>query len=308
MKKILAVLLCIALLLTAGCAVKPKNNKKNLILASFYPVYIFTLNLTDGIDALSVECMAEQNTGCLHDYTVSSKDARLLNDCDLFIINGAGMEGFVEDLYLTVENLKIVDSSQGAKVVCSENHHHHHAENDVEMTVLSHVSFNSHIWLSVNNAKIQVRNIADGIKEAFPKYAGEIDANCEKYISQLNELEKSIFEASKSVKGKCFVTFHNAYAYLAEDMGFSIAHTIESDENGEPSAKKLAELTDEIKKSNISALFVEATYTGSAANILSSETGVPVYKLNPVLNGEKAKTAYIDIMKENIEIILKAVK
>ncbi len=300
--------MCVALLFATGCAAKPQDNKKSIIVASFYPIYIFTLNLTDGIDALQVECMAEQNTGCLHDYTVTSKDARLLNDCDVFIINGAGMEGFVEDLYTSVDDLNVVDSSIGAKLICSEHHHHHHNENQVEMTYISHVDFNSHIWMSVSNAKIQVKNIAQGLKDKYPHFSAEIDTNCRNYITRLDSLQEEIDESAHLVKGKNVIVFHNAYEYLANDMGFVVSHTIESDENGEPSAKRLAELTEEIKKNNIQSLFIEPNYSGSAADILSGETGVEVYTLNPVLSGEKSKNAYEALMKENIKIILKAVK
>ena len=37
-------------------------------------------------------------------------------------------------------------------------------------------------------------------------------------------------------------------------------------------------------------------------------TGVEVYTLNPILKGESKETAYEDIMRHNIETILKAVK
>ncbi len=299
LKKIICGCLCIALLLISGCAPKTPPDKE-LIATSFYPIYIFTINLTDGIDELDVQCMAEQNTGCLHDYNITTKDARLLNDCDVFIINGAGMEGFVEDLYLSVENLNIVDSSVGVELLCGEEHHegeqeHHHHEN-------------SHIWMSVKNARIQVENISRGLINAFPQYEKEIMENTVEYLNRLSVLQDKISAVSYIVNGKNVVAFHNAYEYLANDMGFNVLHTIESDENGEPSAKKLSFLTKEIKENNITALFIEPEYSGSAANILKNETGVEIYTLNPVLKGEYVKTAYEDIMKQNTEIILKAVK
>ncbi len=307
MKKIFTALLCISLILLSGCTQGVEDNKKNIIATSFYPVYIFTLNLTDGIDELDVRCMAEQNTGCLHDYTITSKDARLLNDCSVFVINGAGMEGFIEDLYTAVDDLDIIDSSVGTKLICAENHHHHHSENGVEITHSSHASFNSHIWMSVSNAQIQVKNIAAGLTKAFPEYEEEINANLNEYSERLHKLTTEMKAASALIEGKNVIAFHSAYGYLAEEMGFMVSHTIESDENGEPSAQKLMLLTKEIKKDNIKALLVEPSYSGSAAEILKNETGIQVYTLNPVLTGEKNKTAYEDIMKENIEI-LKAVK
>ncbi len=304
MKRFISIFLCASLLLLSGCTAKTTDNK-NVIAVSFYPVYILTLNVTDGIDGLSVECMADQSTGCLHDYTVTAKDARLLSDCRAFIINGAGMEAFVEDLYETVDDLSIIDSSEGASVICAEAHeeeeHHQHAHNH------SH-SENAHIWMSVDNAILQVENICNGLVAEFPQYEAQLVANAGKYIDSLLSLKEELSTVKKSVQGKSVVTFHNAYEYLFSDLGVEVAHTIESGEGGEPSAKALGELSEEIVNENIKSLFIEPGYEGSSAEILSNETGAQVYTLNPVLRGAEEKTAYEDIMRENLQIILKAVK
>ncbi len=303
MKKLIALFLCFSILCLCGCtATTEKNNK--LIAVSFYPVYIFTLNLTDGIDDVTVQCIAEQNTGCLHDYTVTAKDAKLLSDCDAFVINGAGMEGFVEDLCGTVEDLFVIDSSIGVNVLCqdeehNEEHHEEHHNHD-------HTQ-NSHIWMSVENAIKQVENISTGLINAMPEYEKEINENKQAYLVRLNQLAKEVKDVALSLDGKNVVAFHDAYEYLAKDLSFNIFTTVESDEGAEPSAKEIAVLADGIKENKITALLVEPHYEGSAADILKNETGVQIYIINPVTSGEKEKTAYEDIMRKNIEV-LKAVK
>lgn len=303
MKKFTAILLCVALLILSGCtAVPPKKNGK-VIAVSFYPVYIFTLNLLNGIEGVEVKCMAEQSVGCLHDYSVTAKDAKLVSDCEAFVINGAGMESFVEDLYSTVENLRVIDSSEGIELLCS--HHHHEEESDGHSH--NHAE-NSHIWMSVNNAMKQVENISKGLTDVFPQYKAEIKENETLYLKRLGELKAEIQSTKAQVQGQSVVSFHDAYAYLAEDLGFYVSATVESDDGGEPSAKKLAQLSDEILENNIKSLFIEPQYEGNAANILVNETGAEIYVLNPVINGEKSLTAYEDVMRQNIQTILKAVK
>ena len=78
--------------------------------------------------------MAEQNTGCLHDYQLLSRDARLISDADVFIINGAGMETFLEDVYLSVEDLTVIDSSENVDLLenCDEHHEENHDEHHEE--------------------------------------------------------------------------------------------------------------------------------------------------------------------------------
>ena len=291
-------------MILSGCGtVNTEDNNQKIIAVSFYPVYIFTLNLTDGIDELRVECMAEQSVGCLHDYSVTSKDAKLLNDAEVFVINGAGMEGFVDNLDETVDNLKIIDSSVGVEFLCENGGHSADTEDEHSH---SHTE-NSHIWMSVENAKKQVLNIKNGLTEEFPQYEKEFNNNYNSYIERLNSLGEEINSVREQLKGKKVITFHNAYEYIAEDTGLSIVETIESDHGGEPSSKELAHLTHKIKEDNVRALFVEPDYEGSGATILSNETGVEVFTLNPIINGEKTKTAYEDIMRENLKTILKAV-
>lgn len=300
----MAVVVGTALLVLSGCVPAPtEKNKSNIIAASFYPVYIFTLNITDGVEGLTVECMAEQNVGCLHDYTLTAKDARLIADADVLVINGADMESFTHELSYTSENILIVDSSLGIEVLCDDEAHgeeeHSHGHEHSE---------NAHIWMSVDNAKVQVSNIAEGLAQAYPQHKAAFYRNRDLYIERLSSLQGEIATASAVVKDKPVISFHNAYEYLAQDMGFCIVTTIESDHGGEPSAKRLAALSSEIKECEVRALFTEPYYQGSAATILSAETGVGVYTLNPVLSGDNTKTAYEDIMRENITIILKAVK
>lgn len=305
MKKILAICLVFLIVILSGCNVADENKEnKNVVVTSFYPVYIFTLNLTEGIDDIEVCRMAENNTGCLHDYTLTAKDAKILSDADVLVINGAGMEVFVEDLYKTVEKLPVVDSSLNVELICNDGHDHeednsHHDHNH---------HFNSHIWLSVRNAKKQVQNIKNGLVENFPQYENHINQNCENYLKRLDNLDKQIKENYPIPQGEKVVTFHQAYDYMARDAGFEIVECIESDDGNEPSPKKLAHLCDEMGEQNITALFTEPDYNGNAADIVASEIGAKVYVLNPVISGEEKLTAYEEIMLENYKIIYEAVK
>ncbi len=304
MKKLICVFLVLCVLFLNACtgnAPKTDENKKT-VAASFYPVYIFTLNLLDGLENINVECMAEQSVGCLHDYTLTARDAKLLNDAQVLVINGAGMESFLQDAFESVENLKVIDSSENANILCGEEHHHEKNSHE------HHHEGNSHIWLSVDNAKIQVENIKNGLVNEFPEYKGEIEKNYKEYIERLNNLIEERDSLFGITKDFFVISFHGAYEYLEKETGFEIKATVESDEGSEPSAKELARLSVEIEKEKIKALLVEPQYSGSAAEILLRETNTEIYVIDPVISGEIKLTAYEDKMKENYKNILKAVK
>ncbi len=306
MKKIIAVLLVFSLVILSGCGTADKKDEKNIIAVSFYPIYIFTLNLVDGIDGIELQSVGEQNAGCLHDYTITAKDAKLLSDATVLVINGAGMEAFLEDMYSVEKDLEIIDTSVGAEVLASSHQHHHHHEDGEHNELCSEITLNSHIWLSVENAKIQVKNIKDGLVKYFPQFSSQIDENYLEYNERLNDLQKEELQAKKYIQGKDVYAFHEAYSYLSNDLGFNIVKTIETDEGGEPSAKKIAELSSEAEKENIKAILVEPFYEGSAAEIVANEACIKICTLNPITSGAKKKTAYEDIMRENIKV-LKAV-
>ena len=306
MKRTLACILALALMLSvfSSCTTEKALENEILLVASFYPVYIFTLNIVDGIDEITVECMAEQNVGCLHDYQLLSKDARLIADADAFIINGAEMEEFIEDVYLSVENLKVIDSSLNVEILenCGNEEHHEESESHNH----NH-NVNSHIWMSVSNVIIQSENIADELASMYPQYKEQIEANKVNLVERLEALDNELKLDSKLLKGKNIITFHESFDYLAKEYSFNVIATVESHEGGEPSAKELAELTEIIKEQNVKVLFTEPNYNGSAATILSNETGVEICTLNPVIQGKNVLTSYEDIMRENMSIILKAV-
>ncbi|MBQ6935754.1 MAG: zinc ABC transporter substrate-binding protein, partial [Clostridia bacterium] len=242
--------------------------------------------------------MAEQNVGCLHDYQILSKDARLISDSDVFIINGAGMEEFLEDVYMSVDDVKVIDSSKNIEVleVCHEEHHeddeHHHNHN-----------VNSHIWMSVKNAIIQCENIAYELSEMYPDYKEQIEKNKIRYIGRLEKLHSELKTEAEKIKDKNIITFHESFVYFANEYSFNILAKVESHEGGEPSAKGLAELTEIIKEQNVTVLFVESDYKGSAATVLSNETGVEICVINPVINGADTLTSYEDIMRENLKAV-----
>ena len=304
MKRIIACLLALTMAVSVCCSCKSEKTDKDkiLLVASFYPVYIFTLNIVDGIPEFAVQCMAEQNVGCLHDYQILSKDARLISDADAFIINGAGMEEFLEDVYMSVDDIKVIDSSENVEVIESCHEEHHEGEEHDH-----HHNVNSHIWMSPKNAIIQCENIAENLSVMYPQYEEKIEKNKNDYIVKLQTLDDELKKKAEGLKGENIITFHESFDYLANDYSLNVLAKVESHEGGEPSAKGLAELTEIIKENNVTVLFVEPDYKGSAATILGNETDVKVCMLNPVINGEKTLTAYEDIMRENFEIILKAV-
>ena len=263
-------------------------------MASCYPVYITALNLVDNIDGVTALCMAENHSGCLHDFQLKSEDLKQIEKSSAFIINGAGMESFLNKVMNELPNIKILDSSAEIELIkdddcdCEENCHH---------------EYNPHIWVSISNYIKQVENIADGLSKVDPQHSEAYKRNRDIYIAKLNDLKNKMHSALDNVKNKNIVTFHEAFPYFAKEFGLNIAGVINHEPENNPSAKELTNIIEIVKKLRIKALFTEPQYPSAAAEIISKETRAKIYILDPAASGEKSKDAYINIMEKNLETL-----
>ena len=92
--KVLSLLLLVLSIAFVGCggadkAAEKKTAEPFRIVTSFYPMYVATINITDGVDGVEVYNMTKPQTGCLHDYQLMTEDMKTLEKADAFVINGA---------------------------------------------------------------------------------------------------------------------------------------------------------------------------------------------------------------------------
>ncbi len=284
-----SVIVCAALSLwgipTARAASKPVR-----ITASFYPMYIATINVTKGIPGVEVRNLTKPMTGCLHDYSVTTDDMKQLAKTDIFVVNGAGMESFLDKVIKQLPNVKIVNASDGIELIKDK-------EGD-----------NAHVWVSVSLHIKQVRNIASQLAKADPQHAKEYGSNAAVYVAKLEKLRKEMHEGLKGLKTRDIITFHEAFPYFAKEFGLRIAAVIEREPGSEPNAKELAETITIVKNARVKALFAEPQYPAKAAQTIARETGAKLYVLDPAVTGPMKDDAYIQIMTKNLGELRKALK
>jgi len=290
--------LLICVVAFAGCgtnqsADKQKEDGKFKIVTSFYPMYVATINITKGIDGVEVKNMTKPQTGCLHDYQLTPADLKTLEKADAFVVNGAGMEAFLDKVVKQQEKLKIIDASK-------------------EIDLLKDgTEDNPHVWVSITNAIKQVRNIEEQLIAADPKHADQYKENADAYAAKLENLKQEMHAAVDSLPNKNIVTFHEAFPYFAKEFNLNIVAVIEREPGSDPTPKDIEETVDKVKSLNIKALFVEPQYPEGAAQTISKESGAKVYTLDPVVTGdadENAADAYINAMKKNAQVLQEALQ
>ena len=297
--KILTIVFATSMLLT-GCNNSAESNKsiesnnKLTIVTSFYPMYISTLNIVKDIPDVEVINMTAPQTGCLHDYSLSTKDLKTLNSADIFVINGAGMESFLDDVIAEYSDLKIIEASNGISLIEDTDH-------DV----------NPHVWVSISKNIEEVSNIAKELSAFDPNHASEYEANADAYIAKLENLRTEMHAALDNVNNKDIITFHEAFPYFAEEFNLNIAGVIEVEPDSEPSAKEVENIISIINEKNIKALFTEPQYSSKIADTIAKETGASIYTLDPIVTGDANEDAYDDYivkMQENLNTLKEALK
>lgn len=254
------------------------------IVASFYPMYIMAKNVVKDVPGVSVQNLTPPLTGCLHDYTVTTNDMKKLADAQVFVANGAGMESFLDKIVAQHPNLKIIQLSEGISLIKGEGN-----EGD-----------NPHLWVSISNAIIQVKNLGEAMGE-FDYIHKELYAkNTANYVAKLEALSQKMHSELVPYKGRSIITFHEAFPYFAQEFGFKIVAVVEREPGSEPSAKELADTIELVKKNGIPTLFSEPQYPDAAAGTIARETGAKVYVLDPAVTGPDDYDAYLNIMRNNL--------
>ncbi|WP_024833411.1 metal ABC transporter substrate-binding protein [Ruminiclostridium josui] len=279
-----------------GCSNGTENTAEKAettIVTSFYPMYILTQNIVKDIPGIKVLNMTEPQQGCLHDYQMVPADLKTLEKADIFVINGAGMEAFMDKVIKQRPSLKIVEASK-----------------DMELLKDANGEDNAHVWVGISGAIQEVKNISEGLAKADLKNAEAYRKNASEYVKQLEAQKDKMHKELDEFKNKNVITFHEAFPYFAKEFGLNIVSVVEREPGTEPSAGELAELIDKIKSSNVKILFAEPQYSAKAAYSIAKQTGAKVYLLDPVVTGEKNAPAdsYIKTMDENLKVLVKAFK
>jgi len=259
------------------------------IVTSFYPMYIMTINIVKGLDNVRVVNMTPPVTGCLHDYHLTPDDVKRLTEAQIFVINGAGMESFLDKVVNQLPGLKIVEATRGVTLLKDE-----------------HGIPNPHVWVSISGAIEETRSIAEQLAVLLPEQAERLRANAQAYVARLEALKARMHSELAGVKTRDIVTFHEAFPYFAKEFGLNVVAVVEREPGTEPGAGELAAIIRTIKQADAKVLFTEPQYPQGAAQVIARETGARIYRLDPAVTGPMEPDAYIKTMEANLATLVEA--
>lgn len=304
MKKSILLLLLSFLLVLSGCDSSQSSQASQgdfQVAATTYPVYLLSQAVTEGVDGVSVSLVIDQEVSCLHDYTLTMQDMRRVEQADVLLINGLGLEDFLEDV---LEGRSIIDCSQGITPREPEEDDGHGHDHGLESDH-SHET-DPHIWMDPRNAAVMAQNIAQGLAELDPDHADAYLANAEAAAQELTEFREEMLDL---LDGGHYdlITFHDGFGYFADSFGMHLLAAVEEEEGSEASAKTIVEITHLVEENQLPAVFTEVNGSDATALAICRECGIETYPLSMCMSGDGGGLeAYEAVIRQNIETIMEA--
>lgn len=240
-----------------------------------------------------------------HTFEPSPKDGVALKSADVVFEFGLHLEPWLDHLYQSSgSKAQRYRVTGGLMLIHGSDPEHDEIEVD------------PHVWHDVANAIIMVELIRDALMKADPEHAEQYRHNAELYLKKLSDLQDWIFQQTASLdkERRKLVTSHDTFGYFARRYGFQIIGAVvdsATTEAADPSASKIAGLSEKIKTAGVPAIFVENVSNPQTARAIARETGVrvapPLYSDalgEPGSEGED----YVKMMTHNVKTIVEALK
>jgi len=234
-----------------------------------------------GRDRVRVDILVPPGTNP-HTFEPSPSKLVEVEDADLYVKNGAGLEIWMEKIIQANGDMLVVDSSARVDLMettDSDDHGHaaHPGDHDVHENILM---ADPHIWLSPKNGMIIVENICRGLIEVDPDNADFYQKNRDDNLSRLRELDFELNSTFSETDREEFIVLHPSWSYFARDYGLVQVPILESEK--EPGPRYLAEVVEVARRKNITTIFVDPNFNPKSAEIIAREIDGRVVPLDPL--------------------------
>lgn len=285
------------------------------VVTSIYPVYEFARAV--GGDRIDLVNLVPAGTEP-HDWEPSPGDIRRLNQADVFIYSGAGMEHWVEKTLASLDNKELitVEASQNVDLLAASQEDHDHGtseEHDHAADAADpDAQWDPHVWLDPNAAVREVEAIRDAFIQADPDHQAEYEANAAAYTEELKALDADFQKGLAVCSRREFFTTHAAFGYLARAYNLEQHAIMGLTPEAEPAPQVLAEVVKQAQDLGIKYIFFESLTSDEVAKVVAQEVGAQTLVLNPFEGLTEAEIAagetYTSVMRANLANLEKALE
>lgn len=300
MKKLsLLLLVCLSLLGLFACTSKKTADKKLTVVATNSIIADITKNIAGNKVVLHSIVPVGRDP---HEYEPLPEDVKKTSRADVIFYNGINLEngGNAWFTKLVKNAHKKTDKdyfavSDSVKTIYLENAKEKGKEDP-------------HAWLDLKNGIIYAKNIMKRLSEKDPKNKSYYQKNFQAYSAKLEKLHKVAKEKISRIptEKKMIVTSEGCFKYFSKvyDIPSAYIWEINTEEEGTPNQIKA--LVKKLRKSRVSALFVESSVDDRPMKTVSKDTGIPIAAkifTDSVAKKGQAGDSYYAMMKWNIDKI-----
>ena len=280
------ILLSIISLTLTGCFNENDNSmdKKSTITiyTSIYPLYDFTQQI--GKEKVNAHLIVPPGAEP-HDWEPSAKLIAKIEEADILVYNGLGMESWAERIISTVNNpnLIIVNASDNVALLKMEDDEHNH-ETSHQHEEKHHHTYDPHIWLDPIRAIQQAENIKNALIKADISNKDFYENNFLKLKDKLLKLDEEYKNTISQLSRKEIIVSHAAFGYMADRYKLIQLSVSGLSPQAEPSPSEMAKITDFIKEHDIHYIFYEPLSNPKLVEVIAKESGIKTLPLNPLGN------------------------
>lgn len=265
------------------------------VVVTIKPVHALVSQVMEGV---GTPVLIVEGNASPHTFTLKPSSASAIAKAEVFIRVSDELEPFtrklVEGLPPSVSLLTLADDRLGIELLdlrqtgTFEPHDHEHGAHDVHAghdenghEGHAHQVKDPHIWLDPDNAKAIVKAVADVLSEKWPDKKEAFQANAARARARIDALSTDIAKDLKSVRGKPFVVFHDAYQYFEKRFDLSAVGSITVSPDQQPSAKRLTEVRAKIRELKAGCVFAEPAFQPKLLSAVTEDTGARTGTLDP---------------------------
>lgn len=273
-------LTCILVLALGAChpgwepgAPGPSGSQRLRVAVSVPPQAYFVERI--GGDRVAVEVMIPP--GFSHvDYPLTPRQMAALADTDLYVKVGHPAfdyeRRYIDPWLLQAPRVRIVDMSQGMRLLEGEEEHAEDHEHD-------HGDGDPHVWVAPDTVAVAARNIARALEVADPAGAPVYRANLGAFLEEIRQLDREIRAGLAEAQSRKFMVYHPEWGYFARQYGLEQI-AIEA-EGKEPSAARMIRLIDRARGERVRVVFIEGGFPRKSAQVIADAVGGRVVVADP---------------------------
>ena len=238
------------------------------VVTTVAPITNIVANVAGGL--AEVRGVVPEGTNS-HTFEPPPSAARLLSEADVVFVNGLNLEDPVKELARTRSG----KSQTGAEIVELGN------QTITPDQYIYDFSFpresgkpNPHLWTNPPMAKQYARIAADTLKRRDRGHGDAYEANYQRFAAKVDELDRAMVTATRTVPRPKLLTYHDAYAYFARHYGWEVIGAIQVSNFEDPTPKEVGELIDQVKAEGVPAIFGSEVFPSPVLAQIGREAGV----------------------------------